>query len=146
MELTVLIQSGMGLLVILGSLVFFLVSSPKPKEKKVEKTKKVVPEKKVSNDLESQRSIVKNRKATLKELKEALEIVIKYHGTIHKKLGLRSHPESKIYMDILFSVCRHPNANKDIIVKFDKALGQINPEYKKDLNDAMMRGLNSRGI
>ena len=73
-------------------------------------------------------------------------MVLKYHGTIHKKLGLRPHPESQIYMDILFSICRHPNANKDIIVNFDKELGKLNPEYKKDLHDAMMRGLNSRGI
>ncbi len=146
MELTLLIQSAMGLLVLLGLLVFFLVLAPKSKKKEV--AKKVVGEQKAKSrtDLEFLRTIIKNRKSTADELKEALDLVIKYHGTIHKKLGLRPHPESQAYMDILFSICRHPNANKDIIVNFDKELGRINPDYKKDLNDAMMRGLNSRGI
>ena len=146
MELTLLIQSAMGLLVILGLLVFILVLTPKSKKKEV--AKKVVQEQKAKprTDLEFLRTIVKNRKSTADELKEALDLVLKYHGTIHKKLGLRPHPESQIYMDILFSICRHPNANKDIIVDFDKELGRKNPDYKKDLNDAMMRGLNSRGI
>ena len=148
MELTVLIQSAMGLLVILGLLVFILVIAPKSKKKEVLKTKKVVQEQKAKprTDLEFLRTIVKNRKSTADELKEALDLVIKYHGKIPKKLGIRSHPESQIYMDILFSICRHPNANKDIVVDFDKELGRLNTDYKKDLNDAMMRGLNSRGI
>ena len=148
MELTLLIQSGMGLLVLLGLLVFFLVIVPKSKEKKQQTKKKVIPKQEVKSktDIESLRSIVKNRKSTTKELKEALDLVLKYHGTIHKKLGLRPHPESHAYMDILFNVCRHPNANKEIIVKFDRELGRLNPDYKKDLNEAMMRGLNSRGV
>jgi len=143
MELTLLIQSAMGLLVVLGLLVFILILAPKSKKKEV--VKKVVQEQKVKpkKDLEFLRTIIKNRKSTAEELKEALDLVLKYHGTIHKKLGLRPHPESQIYMDILFSVCRHPNANKDIIVNFDKKLGKLNPDYKKDLHDAMMRGLNS---
>jgi len=146
MELTLLIQSAMGLLVVLGLLVFILVLAPKSKKKNV--SKKVVQEQKVKpkTDLEFLRNIVKDRKSTAAELKEALDLVLKYHGTIHKKLGLRPHPESQVYMDILFSVCRHPNANKDIIVNFDKELGKLNPDYKKDLHDAMMRGLNSRGV
>ncbi len=146
MELTLLIQSAMGLLVILGLLVFMLVLAPKSKKKEV--AKKALQEQKVKlrTDLEFLRTIVKNRKSTADELKEALDIVLKYHGKIPKKLGIRSHPESQIYMDILFSICRHPNANKDIIVDFDKELGRLNTDYKKDLNDAMMRGLNSRGI
>jgi len=146
MELTLLIQSAMGLLVVLGLLVFVLVLAPKSKKKEV--AKKVVREQKAKpkTDLEFLRTIVKNRKSTAQELKDALDLVLKYHGTIHKKLGLRPHPESQVYMDILFSICRHPNANKDIIVNFDKELGRLNPDYKKDLHDAMMRGLNSRGV
>jgi len=146
MELTLLIQSAMGLLVILGLLVFVLVLSPKSKKKEVAKKVVQATKAKPRTDLEFLRTIVKNRKSTADELKDALDLVLKYHGTIHKKLGLRPHPESQIYMDILFSICRHPNANKDIIVNFDKELGRLNEEYKKDLHDAMMRGLNSRGI
>ena len=146
MELTVLIQSAMGLLVILSLLVFFLVISPKKKKKKVQKEKKVVQKTKPKTDLNSLRDIVKDKKSTTQELKEALELVIKYHGTIHKKLGLRPHPESDIYMDMVFSICRHPNTNKDIILKFDKDLERLNPEYKKEINDFITKGLNSRGI
>ena len=148
MELTILIQSAMGLLVVLGLLVFILVLAPKPKRKEVPKSKKVVQEQKTKSrrDLEFVRTVVKNRESTIGELQEALALVIKYHGAIHKKLGMRAHPESQIYMDILFNICRHPNANKDVIVVFDRELGRLNPDYKKDLHDAMMRGLNSRGI
>ncbi|MEN8302883.1 MAG: hypothetical protein ABFQ64_02280 [Campylobacterota bacterium] len=148
MELTLLIQSAMGLLIILGFLVFILVLAPKPKKKEVPKSKKVVQEQKTKSrrDLEFVRTVVKNRESTIEELQEALALVVKYHGAIPKKLGLRSHPESQIYMDILFNICRHPNTNKDIIVVFDRELGRLNPDYKKDLHDAMMRGLNSRGI
>ena len=148
MELTLLIQSGMGLLIILGFLVFFLVVSPKKKEKQVRKAKKAVQERKARSipNLTSLRDIVKNKKSTTKELKEALEAVIKYHATMHKKLGLRAHPESDIYMDIVFTICRHSNINKDIIVKFDKDLERLNPEYKKEINDALTKGLNSRGV
>lgn len=146
MELTLLIQSGMGLLVLLGLLVFFLVISPNAK--KEQKAKKGVQERKArpNFDMEHLRSIVKDRGSTAEELKGALDLVLKYHGKITKKLGLRPHPDSHIYMDILFNVCRHPNANKNIIVDFDKELGKSNPDYKKELNDAMMRGLNSRGF
>lgn len=148
MELTLLIKSAMGLLVLLGLLVLFLVISPKAKKKKAKEAKKVVQEQvgKRKTDIETLRSVVKDRSSSAEELKEALELVLKYHGTIHKKLGIRSHPESHAYMDILFSVCRHPNANKDIIINFDKELEKRNPEYKKDINDAITRGLNSRGI
>ena len=148
MELTLLIQSGMGLLVILGFLVFFLVISPNKKKKEAKKAKKVVQEQKAKpkTDLNFLRDIIKNKKSTTKELKEALELVIKHHGTIHKKLGLRAHPESDIYMDIIFTICRHPNTNKNIIVQFDKDLERKNPEYKKEINDALTKGLNSRGV
>ncbi len=148
MELTLLIQSAMGLFVLLGLLVLFLVISPKAKKKKAQKVKQVIQETVVKRktDVESLRQIVKNRESTTQELKEALDLVLKYHGKIHKKLGIRSHPESHSYMDIVFSLCRHPNANKDIIISFDKELERINPEYKKDINDAITRGLNSRGI
>lgn len=145
MELTLLIQSAMGLLALLGILVFFLVISPKSKKKKVQEVKKVQVQKS-KTDMETLRKIVKNRKTTTEELQETLDLVLKYHGKIHKKLGIRSHPESHAYMDMLFGLCRHPNATKELIINFDKELERLNPEYKKDINDAITRGLNSRGV
>jgi len=49
-------------------------------------------------------------------------------------------------MDVLFTLCRHPNANKDIIISFDRELQTRNEQYIKDINDAIAKGLNSRGV
>jgi len=147
MELTLLLKSIMGLVVLLLILVFLLYFPFVKKRKSAKKEAKHYKEhKKVDFDLEHLRDIVKNKKSTAEELKEALELVIKYHGTMHKKLGLRPHPESDIYMDILFKAARHPNIDKNTIVKFNSELEKLNPEYKKEINDALMRGLNSRGL
>ena len=147
MEITLLVKSVLGLLAILAVLIFIFLLQSKDKKKKEIKSKKVTIEKeKERTDLKYLRSIIKNKKSTSKELENALNLVIKHHGKVHKKLGLRAHPDFDIYRDILFTICRHPNANKNIIVNFDNALGKLNPEYKKDINDAITKGLNSRGV
>ena len=146
MELTLLLQSGLGLIVILAILVFFLVMSSKSKKKKVAIKKKEQSLAKENTDLAYLKSIIKKRKSSSEELKNALELIIKHHGTIHKKLGQRPHPDFDIYMDILFTICRHPNTNKNLILKFDKDLERLNPEYKPEINSALTKGLNSRGI
>lgn len=152
MEITLLIKSIMGLVVILGLLVFllFLPSRKKKKisvaSKKVSKTSESPQKNRIESGLNSLLAIIKDRKTTTSKLKEALDLVIKHHGVVHKKLGLRPHPDFDLYMDILFTICRHPNTSKDLIVKFDRELERLNPEYKKEINDAISKGLNSRGI
>jgi tRNA U34 5-carboxymethylaminomethyl modifying enzyme MnmG/GidA len=138
----------MGLTALLAVLIFLLYVPTEKRVKKAKAAKKSSQEasEKPSYDLEDLRDIVKNKKSTNEELKEALELVIKYHGTMHKKLGMRPHPDSDIYMDILFKAARHPNADKNLIITFNKELEKLNPEYKKEINDALMRGLNSRGL
>ncbi len=146
MEITLLIKSIMGLVIILSLLLLLLFYKPK---KKIEKKKVKVTRTdggKLKTDLESLRSIIKSKKSTTKELKEALDLVLKHHGHVHKKLGLRSHPDFDVYMEMLITICRHPNTTKDIIVDFDKSLGRLNPEYKAEINDAITKGLNSRGF
>ena len=146
MELTLLVQSIGGLIVILTILTILLLMSPKKKTKK----KKIEPVVKKNNsiqtDLASLKAIIKNKKTTKKELKSTLDLVLKHHGNIHKKLGSRSHPDFDTYMEILMIICKHPNTTKDIIIEFDKALVRKNPDYKSDINDAITKGLNSRGI
>jgi len=150
-EVTLIIKSIVGLVVILAILIFLLFLSP-DKEKKKEKTKpvskKTTPsQKEPSNtDFDYLISVIKKKKSTTEELKEALDLIIKYHGTVHKKLGLRAHPDFDIYMEILFRICRHPNINKDLVVKFDRDLVKLNPEYKKEINEAITKGLNSRRV
>ncbi len=151
MEITLLVKSILGLIVILGLLIFLLVLPSKKKKKQIQIPKKTKGQKgsapsEAEPTLESLRKVIKNKRSTEKELQEALEMVIKKYGTVHKKLGLRAHPDFDIYIDMLFTICRHPNTNKDIIVQFDRDLGRLNPEYKKEINEAITKGLNSRGV
>ena len=149
MEITLLVKSILGLVVVLGLLIFLLILPGKTKKTQKdsgEKTLKTPDTKESEPTLEDLRKVIKNKKSTEAELKEALETVIKKYGKVHKKLGLRAHPDFDIYMDMLFTICRHPNTNKDIIVQFDRDLGRLNPEYKKEINEAITKGLNSRGI
>lgn len=155
MDVEIIIQAIMGLVALLAILIFFLFLLPEKKDKKEqltheigEKIEEVVetPIKKINTDLEHLRSIIRNKKSSTEELREALELVIKYHGNIHPKLGLRAHPDFDPYMDILFKICRHPNTDKDMIVNFDKDLVNLNPEYKKDIMEAVTKGLNSRRV
>ena len=149
MEITLLIKSVMGLIAILAFLLFLFFYSPFNKKtknvirKKSDKTTKV---KEDIPELQTLRMIIKDKKTTSKELKKALDLVLKHYGKIHKKLGVRTHPDFDIYMEILIVICRHPNTNKNIIVDFDRELGKLNPEYKADINDAITKGLDSRGF
>lgn len=142
----------MGLVVILGILVFLLVMSSRNKKAKLAAAlvaaalvEKVEPAPRPERDLPSLIAIIKNKKSTAKELGDALDLVLKFHGNIHPKLGSRTHPDFDSYMGILFTICRHPNTNKDVILNFDRALQKKNPDYKIEINEAIAKGLNSRG-
>ncbi len=145
MEITLLVKAIIGLVVILGILVFILVL-PKQTNKK-QKTKLAVRDPKApKTDLDSLRHIIRNRMASKKELKEALDLVIKHHGKIPQRLGSKINPQFDDYMEILIMICRHPNTDKNIILDFDKQLRSLNPEYKDEINDSITRGLDSRSI
>jgi hypothetical protein len=150
MDIFLLIKSIVGLLVVLAILMFFFFYIPSQKrkkaaaqEKKVTPVKKRVVEKRALKDL---LAVIRNKSATTQELSEALDLIIKDYGHIHSKLGMRSHPDFDIYSEILLRICRHKNTNKDIIVKFDKELEKLNPEYIREINDSLSKGLNSRGF
>ncbi len=147
MEAELIIKSIMGLVVLLAVLMFFLFLEP---SKDSEKKKKPSIEKYESNtpvvpDFKSLIYVIKNKKSNTAELLEAVKSIIKYYGVINKKLGMRPHPDFDIYADLLFTICRHKYTNKDIIIYFDRELGRLNPEYKKEINEAVTKGLNSRG-
>lgn len=158
METEFIIKVIIGLILVLAILIFLLFLGPNKdaKEKKKsshtaqikkddkEKQKEEVP--KINTDLLHLLGIIKNRKSNTQALSEALVLVIKHHGRVHKKLGLRPHPDFDIYIDILFTICRHPNANKDMIITFDRDLQKLNPEYRQEINEAIAKGLNSRGF
>lgn len=146
MEITLLLKSIMGLVVILALLIFLLFLPSKKKEKDALKSTTPSQKKPPNTDLKYLVSIIKKKKTTTKELKDALDMVIKHHGIVHEKLGLRAHPDFDIYMDILFTICRHPNTSTEIVIKFDRELARLNPEYKKEINEAITKGLNSRRV
>lgn len=146
MEVTLLVKSFIGLVLLLGVLILFLLY--RSKQKKVAKKREEKAVKSKSSDymsLEKLADIIRNKKSTKEELKSALDLILKHHGTIHSKLGLRPHPDFNIYGEIVLRICRHPNTNKNIILDFDRALEAKNKEYKKDINDFLTKGLNSRG-
>ena len=154
MDIELIIQSVMGLVALLALLVFLLFltsnSSAKKKELKDNEIEKEVVVKHVStempNDLVSLRNVIKDKNSSTLELRKALELIIQFHGTVHTKLGVRAHPDFDPYMDVLFTICRHPNADKNMIITFDKELGKSNKEYKQDINEAITKGLNSRRV
>ena len=148
MDIELLVKSFVGLISILAVLIFFLLYASKKKKEKLEKNipKKSTPSTKVSSlSLESLLEIIKDKKTSSKELANTLDLVMKHHGKITPKLGLRPHPDFNIYGEIVLRICRHPNTTKKIILNFDKALEAQNEEYKKDINDFITKGLNSRG-
>lgn len=148
MDIVLLVKSIMGLAVILGILVLFFLYAPSKKKKTAKKQKKIVKEGKPKQNYELQNllKVIRNKHATTEELSQALDLIIKHYGHIHTKLGIRTHPDFDIYSEILLRICRHPNTNKDIIIKFDKALEKRNPEYVREINDSLTKGLNSRGF
>lgn len=159
METEFIIKAIIGLIIVLAILIFLLFLEPN-KDAKGEQKQQSAPEVKkeskeerkeedvssVNTDLFHLVDVIKNRRSNAHTLSEALELVIKHHGRVHKKLGLRPHPDFDTYIDILFTICRHPNANKDMIITFDRELERLNPEYKKEINEAIAKGLNSRGF
>lgn len=72
--------------------------------------------------------------------------MLKYYGNIHPKLGIRTHPDFDAYAEILFTIARHKNINKNLIIAFDQELEKRNPAYKKEIYEMLMKGLNSRGV
>lgn len=159
METEFIIKAIIGLIIVLAILIFLLFLEP-GRDAKSKPKRQTVPEVQKESKNESQEetstsvntdlfhlvNIIKNRRSNEDTLSEALELIIKHHGKVHKKLGLRPHPDFDTYIDILFTICRHPNANKDMIITFDRELEKLNPEYKKEINEAIAKGLNSRGF
>jgi len=143
MDVSLLIGTILGLVIVLTVLMFILL---KPKKQKKVKKSTISPSKKTEKkeDLESLRQIIKNKNSTKEQLTYAVDQVLKNYGKIPEKMGVRLHPKFDIYSEMLVTLCRHSNTSKNIILKFDKELAKMNTGYKSELNDALSKGLNSR--
>ncbi|MCF6339558.1 MAG: hypothetical protein L3J10_02240 [Sulfurimonas sp.] len=157
METELIIKFIMGLVALLAVLLLLLfIETDKEKKTSNQATNTEVRSirKEISQELhtiklenlESLVRVIKDKQSDASKLSEILDLIIKYHGRVHKKLGLRAHPDFNIYVNILFTICRHPNANKDLIIKFERELQELNGEYKQEINDAITKGLNSRRV
>ncbi len=148
MDILLLVKSIAGLSAILVVLLLFFIYTSKNKSKKQKKKKSYTSPTppKPKYDWNTLIKSVRNKQATTQELQETLALILKYHGTIPNKLGIRVNPEFDKYSEVLLRLCRHPNTNKDLIIDFDKELEKRNPEYIKEINDALTKGLNSRGV
>jgi len=144
MGLEVIIQSILGLVVILAILLFLLFYKPSKKTNIVVKAKPIVKAKAKKVDLESLKNDLKNKKNSAKDLQNILDLITKDYINIPPKKGHKQAPEFNIYMDIIFTICRHQNTTKEIILNFDKHLEKANPAYKTDISKALTKGLNLR--
>jgi len=138
MAITLLIKSVAALSGALGLLVLLYLYTSH--------SKKPLHVREVKPDFNTLLKIIKDKKATIQELNEAVDLVLKYYGKIPKKLGMRAHPEFEKYSELILRICHHPHVNKDIILKLDKELHRLNPEYALELNDSLTKGLDTRGF
>ncbi|MEN4045701.1 hypothetical protein [Sulfurimonas sp. NWX367] len=147
MDITLLIKSLAALSGALGILVllyFYFLHAKKPHKRNT--AKKPMHIREVKPDFEMLLNVIKDKKSTTEELKEAVELILKYYGKIPQKLGMRAHPKFEIYSELILRICHHPNVNKDIIIKLDKELHRRNPEYALELDDSLTKGLDTRGF
>lgn len=142
MDIVFFLEVGFGLTVVLGLLIFWLVSI---RSKSVQINNEAGKEE-PKLDLQSLKAIIENEGTTSQGLKEALDSVIKYYGVIDKKGEVKTYRLFDTYLEIIFSICIHPNTNKDLIINFERELRKLNPDYKTEIEDALIKGLNSRGV
>jgi F0F1-type ATP synthase membrane subunit a len=138
----IMVTVGFALIV----LVFYILLTGKKKksiknQKKPKKTKK----KQHDRSMKALLKILKDKTTSAEELSSVLDLIIKFHGDIPKQHVGKKGTSFDPYIDILFTICRHPNTNKKIITNFDSALSKKNPSFAFGINDAVSKGLDSRG-
>jgi len=149
MDIIFVLKALAGLVVILTLLIILFIYPNRQKKKAMKKKKNITSSAKPSfqkHSLESILSIVKNKKSSQEELSKAIDLLIKYYSKIPAKLGIRAHPDFDIYEEIILRLCHHPHTSKDIILRLDRVLQKENPSYVRELNNALTKGLNARGM
>jgi len=150
METSLLVKTIVILTIVFSILVVALVLNSRSKKRKKEEAEKKEAKKKEKKkdpylSITDLYKVIKKRTSTADELKKALEMIIEYHGKINQGSGSKTTKDMDVYNAIMFTLCRHPNTNKDLILYFDRELEKRNPEYIKEINEALEKGLNSRG-
>ena len=139
------------LLIVLMILVLMLISRSsaprRPKPGKTDKTlnpEPVKPVRRHARSMEELLKVLQKKSSTADDLRNALEEMLRVYGKITPKLGIRAHPDFELYMLAIMLICRHRNTTKEIVLNFDRELTRKNPEYKREINEAISKGLNAR--
>jgi len=80
------------------------------------------------------------------ELNDAIEQLVRHHGKIHAKLGDLIHPDFKRYLELIISLCKNPQADKELILSLDQKLRVKNPKYGLEIDEAVNKGIAARGF
>lgn len=144
LDIVAIVKSLIGLIALLGILVALLLY--KPKKRVVKKEQSVQEDANKELTFEMILKLVRDREATSQQLEEAVDTLLKKYSKIPPKHGIRVDDAFYAYAEIMVRLCRHPNVTKDIILKYDMQLGKLNPEYKKEIEDAFEKGMRSRGL
>lgn len=112
---------------------------PKKGEKPVIEKDKVL-------SFEEIRILFSHKDSSKEELKEAIEQLIRHHGKIHAKLGDLIHPDFKRYLELIISLCKNPQADKELILALDQKLRVKNPKYGLEIDEAVNKGITARGF
>ena len=145
MELVFLVKSFTALVFVLGVLLYLLFRSPKKKRPSKQKIQEQQSNSSIPT-FESLVAVIKDKKSTNAELSEAIDKILHHYGKIHPKMGVRSHPSFDTYGLIMLKICHHPNIDKSIVLKYEKGLRTKNPEYAKEINEFLIKGLDTRGF
>jgi hypothetical protein len=114
-------------------------NAPKKDEKPVIDKNKIL-------SFEEIRVLFSHRDSSKAELKEAIEQLVRHHGKIHAKLGDLVHPDFKRYLELIISLCKNPQADKELILSLDQKLRVKNPKYGLEIDEAVNKGIAARGF
>ncbi len=78
------------------------------------------------------------------DLRDAAEKILKYYGTIKPKRGVVPDKDFRRYAEVIFAICSHPNTTKEVVLMFDRGLVERNPEYAREIDEMLNRGLSAR--
>jgi hypothetical protein len=110
------------------------------------KDEKPVIDKNKTLSFEEIKILFSHKDSSKAELKEAIEQLIRHHGKIHAKLGDLVHPDFKRYLELIISLCKNPQADKELILSLDQKLRVKNPKYGLEIDEAVNKGIAARGL
>lgn len=144
MDLVFIIKSLIGLILLLAILVALLFYNP-GKKRKEKKALAEMPRHESDYSFHELAAIIKAKKSSTEELQWALNAILRYYGEIPPKDGVRLHNDFYNFSELIIRLTHHPHTTKELILHFDRELQKMNPQYAKEINDALTKGIKSRG-